>query len=431
MTRSGVGRSQRTASRLAYAPPIGEGSLALLASQAAAERIPGRANRTAVRLGLRTLVVAGFAGAAWLLCANAAQAADAPATDRTTGLSAVDLVTTVFSDGVDLGPTSEQAASATLVAPVADAVTSAHQPVLGVAPALLSPAATRSIPFAEPAFPAGATDPSPATRAWDSAPAMPAGGSAPAAPAGDSAPDRSASNGAGQPGLPGAVRGLLDLPGLAGRSSGSASLLTSLTGEIRPVGSPLYGPVHPTADAPRRWTADGAGTRVAGHASSRPRAVRLAPTEGPGTTAGPSTVDGEWRTPPAGDGPAAPMVTAARVNGDHAAPAIIPRATATAVTRALSHSAAAPVADVDQPAAELPVVRCGHGRRAHPAGPHAQAGLGRLGALDHRVDRPAGRRRLRRRPRLGRGQPGGGAPPAGSGRRRGPPAGCRGPDRLT
>src|SRR5688572_8549862 len=116
MTRSGVGRSWRAASRRAYASfSTGGWSSGLPSNQAVARRAPVRADRVAVRLGLRTLVVAGFAGAAWLLCANAAQASDAPVTDRTTDLSAVDLP-----------------------GPVTEAATSAHQPVLGSATAPLT-----------------------------------------------------------------------------------------------------------------------------------------------------------------------------------------------------------------------------------------------------------------------------------------------------
>lgn len=137
MTRSEVGRLRRTASRPAYASPTGERSFGSPPSQAAAERAPVRADRAALRFGLRTLIVAGLAGVAWLLCANAAQAAQAPATDRTTDLSAVDLVPAIRA-----GQTPPGRAATTLAIPVVDALTSAHQPTVGTAPAQVTGAPT-------------------------------------------------------------------------------------------------------------------------------------------------------------------------------------------------------------------------------------------------------------------------------------------------
>ena len=139
MTRSGVGRLRRTASRSAYA-------FALPSTQTVVGHTTGRA---AVRLGLRTLAVAGFAGAAWLLSANAAQAAEDPATDL------------------------PSAASAQLATSMADALAAAYQPALrtpsavttgAVAPAggatsVVLPAATATraipIPAAVPSLGAG------------------------------------------------------------------------------------------------------------------------------------------------------------------------------------------------------------------------------------------------------------------------------------
>jgi hypothetical protein len=161
--------------------------------QAAAERTPARAGRAALRFGLRTLVVAGFAGAAWLLYANAAQAADAPVTDRSTNLSAVDLVGSLGGD-----PPPERTASRTPLSPT-DAATTAHQPVLGSAAARLigfTPVST-----ATPVAPPGATTASPASVAE---PAHPAGATGAIPDPGAARPD-------------GAVRGLIASLGVAGR----------------------------------------------------------------------------------------------------------------------------------------------------------------------------------------------------------------------
>jgi hypothetical protein len=180
--------------------PTGGTSSRLSSIQAAVERAPARAGRAALRFGLRALVVAGFAGAAWLLYANAAQAADAPVTDRSTNLSAVDLVGSLGGEwsrsarvgrggaglfgewsrsarvgrggaGLFGDPPSERTASRTPLSH-RDSETTALQPVLGSAAARLIgstpvgtatsvvlPGATAASPasVAEPAHPAGAT----------------------------------------------------------------------------------------------------------------------------------------------------------------------------------------------------------------------------------------------------------------------------------
>lgn len=133
MTRSGVGRSLRTASRQAYAPPVGR-PFGMPGIQPAAGQITVRTDRTLVRVGLRALVVAGFAGAAWLLSANAAQAADAPVTDRTTGPSVVRLLPEPGADGVP----PNGAGLTTLLPSSIHAVAPARQPALGTVMAVLA-----------------------------------------------------------------------------------------------------------------------------------------------------------------------------------------------------------------------------------------------------------------------------------------------------
>lgn len=151
MTRSGVGRSLRTASRQAYASPTDVRNLGTPGIQPATARPAVRIDRPVLRAGLRALVVAGFAGAAWLLSANAAQAADAPATDRTTAPSAVDALPILGTGGAprhDAGP-------APLVRPLMDAASPAHQSVLGTATAMIAAAGAPKISATSVVLPRG------------------------------------------------------------------------------------------------------------------------------------------------------------------------------------------------------------------------------------------------------------------------------------
>jgi hypothetical protein len=87
MAGSEVERTSRAASRPASVPSAGAAASLLPASQAVEGR-PGRlAGRTGLRWGLRTLVIGGFAGAAWLLSGAAAHAAE-PSTVGPTGPAA-------------------------------------------------------------------------------------------------------------------------------------------------------------------------------------------------------------------------------------------------------------------------------------------------------------------------------------------------------
>jgi hypothetical protein len=155
MTRSGVGRSQRTGSRSPFIRPPGPAAgSAVPALPAPSIQAVGRATRhVVVRWGLRSLAVAGFAGAAWLLSTNAAQAAEVPATDPITDLSVVDVLTGPDNTGpldavvdrivpaVLATPASAvlaTAAPSALGTPVAGALATAYQPVLGTPSALLT-----------------------------------------------------------------------------------------------------------------------------------------------------------------------------------------------------------------------------------------------------------------------------------------------------
>jgi hypothetical protein len=150
MAQSGVGRLPRTASRLAFASPIGHPALPLVSIQAAGERGAVRTGLGAgswrgfvARLGIRTLVVAGFAGAAWLLSANAAQAAEVPATDPTLDLSVVDVLTGSGNGAASGGPAADGSTSAVPTTATA-ALATAHQPVLG-GPSELFPGAVAPV----------------------------------------------------------------------------------------------------------------------------------------------------------------------------------------------------------------------------------------------------------------------------------------------
>jgi hypothetical protein len=76
MTRWGVERTQRTAIPATPGVPTGASTLMPPHSQGAERRTERRASRTSTRWGLRTLVIGGLAGAAWLLTGAAAHATD-------------------------------------------------------------------------------------------------------------------------------------------------------------------------------------------------------------------------------------------------------------------------------------------------------------------------------------------------------------------
>lgn len=197
MTRSGVERTQRTATRPAH-----------------------------VRLGLRVLAVGGLAGAAWLLSAASAHAAEAalPTEDAPADLSVVSLVA---------GPAGSSALS-----PIAETLDTALVATdlvhVGRASTVVLPSATAasSVPVtSQPANrPGGDRDSSARGAAGE-----PAGAKAPAAAPSNARDRAGASDGA----LTGAVRGLTTPLGLTGALAGPTGLLTPLTRAVDPVVAPL------------------------------------------------------------------------------------------------------------------------------------------------------------------------------------------------
>jgi hypothetical protein len=163
------------------------------------ERMQRAASR---RIVLRSLVVGGFAGAAWLLSASAAQAADnQPTPDH-----------------------SASPASASVLTPLTDVLGPATAPVLDATSALVGGGTT-------PADQATAVVPPGATAARSTT----IGGTAPA-----STPDRTADRAAGP------VGATATLPGLSGPGSSAAGAATG-SGTGRPAGATasLYSLVAP------------------------------------------------------------------------------------------------------------------------------------------------------------------------------------------
>ncbi|MGN9908071.1 hypothetical protein ACTMTJ_11045 [Phytohabitans sp. LJ34] len=205
MTGSGVERTQRTATRPAH-----------------------------VRLGLRVLAVGGLAGAAWLLSAASAHAAEGalPAEDAPTDLSVVSLV-----DG---------SGQSTLVSPIAETLDTTLVATdlvhVGRASTVVLPSATAasSVPVtAQPATrPDGDQDSTARVAAGE-----PAGAQAPTAQP-RTTRDRA---GSGDGALLGAVRGLTTPLGLSSALAGPTGLLTPLTRAVDPVVAPLDGVLRPVA----------------------------------------------------------------------------------------------------------------------------------------------------------------------------------------
>jgi hypothetical protein len=202
MTGSGVERTQRTATRPAH-----------------------------VRLGLRVLAVGGLAGAAWLLSAASAHAAEGalPAEDAPTDLSVVSLVA---------------GSSGSTVVPIADTLDTALVATdlvhVGRASTVVLPSATAasSVPVtSQPATrPDGGQDSTARVTAGE-----PVGAEAPTAQP-RAARDRA---GSGDGAVLGAVRGLTTPLGLSGALAGPTGLLTPLTRAVDPVVAPLDGVLRP------------------------------------------------------------------------------------------------------------------------------------------------------------------------------------------
>ncbi|BCB85902.1 hypothetical protein [Phytohabitans suffuscus] len=253
MTRSGVERTARTATRPAH-----------------------------VRLGLRVLAVGGLAGAAWLLSGASAHAAEAalPAEDAPTDLSVVSLVA---------GP-----GQSTVLSPVAETLDTALVATdlvhVGRASTVVLPSATAASSVPVTPQPAARPDGDQDSTARVAA-SEPAGAEAP-----DAQP-RAARDRAGSSDgvLLGVVRGLTAPLGLSGALVGPTGLLTPLTRAVDPVVAPLDGVLRPvtgallTAAQPITSTL-GSVTRAAfGDELPGQRAYDLIPgvTPAPGAEAGP------------------------------------------------------------------------------------------------------------------------------------------------
>jgi hypothetical protein len=205
MTGSGVERTQRTASRPAH-----------------------------VRLGLRVLAVSGLAGAAWLLSAASAHAAEGalPVEDAPTDLSVVSLVDT--------------SGQSTVISPLADTLDTALVATdlvhVGRASTVVLPSATAASSVPVTSQPAARPDGDQDSTARVTA-GEPAGAEAPTA-APHAARDRAGSSDGA---VLGAVRGLTTPLGLTGALAGPTGLLTPLTRVVDPVVAPLGGVLRPVA----------------------------------------------------------------------------------------------------------------------------------------------------------------------------------------
>ncbi|MDQ7907000.1 hypothetical protein RB614_21030 [Phytohabitans sp. ZYX-F-186] len=197
------------------------------------ERSPRAATRPAhVRIGLRVLAVGGLAGAAWLLSAASAHAAEAalPTEDAPTDLSVVSLV-----DG---------SGESTVLSPLADTLdaTLAATDLLSVGRAstvvLPSATAASSIPVTSQPAARPVGDRVGATRV---AADEPVGAQAPAAQSRAVRDRAGSSDGV----LLGTVRGLTTPLGLSGVLAGPTGLLTPLTRAVDPVVAPLDGVLRP------------------------------------------------------------------------------------------------------------------------------------------------------------------------------------------
>lgn len=197
-----------------------------------------RTQRTAaLRTGLRVLVVGGFAGAAWLLSAAAANAAEAnpPAEDTPTDLSVVSLVSGSGSGADD---------RSSLVTPLAQTLDSAVAPVAGIASAVTGGAVRPGDRASAVVLPS--TTAASATRVGAPAPAagrdtgashgVQARGGQPV-----TAPQTRAGSTNG--GLLGTVHGLA--APISGVLAGPTGLLTPLTRAVDPVVAPLRGVLRP------------------------------------------------------------------------------------------------------------------------------------------------------------------------------------------
>lgn len=308
MTRSEVERYQRTAPRRSSVPPVGVPASLLPASQGVEER-PGRpAERTALRIGLRSLVIAGFAGAAWLLSGAAAHAAGpaTPAEPTSGGAWAVSLVNGPGNGAVE-EPTaaaaqrsSRQPASRSLAGTASTLLGNVFEPADRATSVVLSGSTTTSltpITRARPASQPGGTSGSAVPRLADrvvAASAVTHGGNR-------GTGYRSTGSTAG-----GGLLALVDQLAAPLRSvdapAGSSVLIASVTTVVDPIIDPLVRARRPVTDLLRDAAAPvtaalGPATAAVTGKPSRHRPADAAGPDSGGVPAGTSSTDGVAAVP--------------------------------------------------------------------------------------------------------------------------------------
>jgi hypothetical protein len=134
MTGSEVERTQRTASRRTSVPSVAATALMPTSRQTPEQRTGRHAGRTGSRWGLRTLVIGGLAGAAWLLTGAAAHAADRAVESGSGGLSIVSgglgngLASHPLVNGLGTGAVERNVSHLTAAKPVTHVLTAAAKP---------------------------------------------------------------------------------------------------------------------------------------------------------------------------------------------------------------------------------------------------------------------------------------------------------------
>lgn len=310
------------------------------------ERMTRTASRPSLRFGLRVLFVGGFAGAAWLLSAASAQAAEAapPIEDASTDLSVVSLVS-----GPDTGADERS--------PVVDTLGSVLAPATDITSTV-----TGGARIAPPAAHGANAAALPSTAASTTTPVRTAAAGTAGQDVDPAAAPQTRSNG----GLLGLTDGLL----------GSSSLLTPVTRAVDPVVAPLRGALRPVSGAlldaalPVTTALDSV-TRIATGVVSPPVAqpIPLAP-------------DGALAPDPA-------LTSATPVAVGAEAPVFGPRATGEIAGSASTTSVERRPAAAELSAAGTPVTRTGSGNlpdRPYPApvrGPGLGAGTLASGAGSH------------------------------------------------
>jgi hypothetical protein len=224
MTRSGIERFSRTISRSVDVSPNGS----------------GRSGGVVLRIGLRTLAIAGFAGAAWLLSGGTAHAASdhtTPVRDDSSDLSVVNLVSHL-GNGIGVGDatTERSSDSAPTGTPVTDVLSVVTKPVL-------DSTSTRCHEAPRTADQATATT-LPCTTAAHSAPLAWGGLSTSRADGPvDGATPAGTSNGAGQPGQGGLVQNLVAPLDPAHGAAGRSGVDAPLTGVLNPLTTTIINPL--------------------------------------------------------------------------------------------------------------------------------------------------------------------------------------------